>query len=187
MAFKFSKSVLSLMLFASLPAMAAAQERNVAWTNQVNVTVTGDVLQKTGGCDGCDGAGATWRQAIVEGDGYIQFTIGESNSLWLAGFSHGDTGTSFTEIDYAFRFNGAGWADVWENGVYRAGGDTPYAVGDVFRISVVAGQVLYSRNGRFLRVSQVAPEYPLLLDTALGTLGASVRDAKIGVTPPLPI
>ena len=104
---------------------------------------------------------------------------------WLAGLSHGNDGTGYADIDFAFRFNGAGWADVLENGVY-AGGDTPYAAGDVFRVAVVGGRVQYSRNGLLLRESAHVPQYPLLLDTSLGSIGATVRNAVLGVSPPPP-
>jgi hypothetical protein len=160
-----------------------AQEQNVVWTNIVNATVTGNVLQKTGGFDGVDDAGATSQQQLTAGDGYVQFTVGEISTFWLAGLSHGNQGTGFADIDFAFRFNGAGSADVLENGVY-AGGDTPYAAGDIFRVAVVGGRVQYFRNGTFLRESAKAPTYPLLLDVALGSLGTTVRNAALAVTPP---
>ena len=148
-----------------------AQGNVVVWTNLVNVAVTGDVLQKTNGCDGCDDAGASSQQQLIEGDGYVEFTVGETTTFWMAGLSHGDTDTTFTDIDFGFRFNGSGWADVLEAGIYQ-GGDTPYAAGDVFRIAVVAGRVQYFKNGVFLRESAQTPEYPLLLDSSLGSMGA---------------
>src|SRR5688572_33433149 len=121
--------------------VAHADEQLVTWTNLVNVTVTGTVLQKTGGWDGVDDAGATSLQELTAGDGYIEFTVGEATTFWLAGLSHGNDGTGYADIDFAFRFNGAGWADVLENGLYQSGGDTPYAAGDVFRVEVVGGRV----------------------------------------------
>ena len=148
-------------------------------------TVTDTVLQKTGGWDGVDDAGATSLQELTAGDGYIEFTVGEATTFLLAGLSHGNDGTGYADIDFAFRFNGAGWADVLENGVY-AGGDTAYAAGDVFRVAVVGGRVQYSRNGLLLRESANVPQYPLLLDTSLGSIGATVRDAVLGVSPPPP-
>ncbi|MGH9256825.1 MAG: hypothetical protein ACRD3C_19870 [Vicinamibacterales bacterium] len=178
--------VLLAFLLPFLPAQDTdADVQRVAWANIVNATVTGTVLQKTGGWDGVDDAGATSQQELTAGDGYAEFTIGETNTFWLAGLSHGDQGTSYADIDFAFRFNGAGWADVLENGTY-AGGDTPYAAGDVFRVAVAGGRVQYFRNGQFLRESAGAPVYPLLLDVALGSLGATIRDAVLGVTPPPP-
>jgi hypothetical protein len=165
---------------------ANADEQLVTWTNLVNVTVTDTVLQKTGGWDGVDDAGATSLQELTAGDGYVEFTVGEATTFWLAGLSHGNDGTGYAEIDFAFRFNGAGWADVLENGVYQSGGDTAYAAGDVFRVAVVGGRVQYSRNGLLLRESAGVPQYPLLLDTSLGSLGTTVHNAVLGVSPPPP-
>jgi hypothetical protein len=160
-----------------------AEEQNVTWINIVNATVTGGVLQKTGGWDGVDDAGATSQHILSAGDGYVQFTVGEANTFWFGGLSRGNQDTTYADIDFAFRFNGAGSADVLENGVY-AGGDTPYSAGDVFRVAVVGGRVQYFRNGKFLRESAKAPSYPLLLDVALGSTGATVRSAVLGITPP---
>jgi hypothetical protein len=154
----------------------------VTWTNIVNATVIGNVLQKTGGFDGVDDAGATSQQQLTAGDGYVQFTVGETNTFWLGGLSNGNQGTGFADIDFAFRFNGACSADVLENGIY-ASGDTPYATGDVFRVAIVSGRVQYFTNGTFLRESAITPTYPFLLDVALGSLGATVSDAVLGFTP----
>lgn len=178
--------VLSIGVHLAPAAAVETEQQPVVWTNVVNATVTGTMLQKTSGWDGVDDAGATSEQQLSEGDGYVEFTVGEDDTFWLAGLSHGNPGTSYAEIDFAFRFNGAGWADILESGVYQAGGDTPYAAGDVFRVAVVGGRVQYFHNGRFLRESASPPEYPLLLDTALGSLSATVRNAAIGVFPPPP-
>src|SRR5688572_61165 len=129
---------------------AHAEDQAVTWTHLVNVTVTDTVLEKTGGWDGVDDAGATSLQELTAGDGYIEFTVGEATTFWLAGLSHGNDGTGYADIDFAFRFNGAGSADVLENGAY-AGGDTVYAAGDVFRVAVVGGRVQYKRNGLLLK------------------------------------
>ena len=56
----------------------------------VNATATDTVLQKTGGWDGVDDAGATSAQELTAGDGYIEFTVGEATTFWLAGLSHGN-------------------------------------------------------------------------------------------------
>jgi len=178
---------LSLIGFlAGVSTTASAQD--VVWTDQVHVTVAGTTLQKTSGCDGCADAGARSQQEIAAGDGHIEFTIGEANTFWFAGLSHGNTDTSYQDIDFSFRFNGAGSADVMENGIYR-GGDTAYAAGDVFRIALVAGRVEYRRNGALLYTSQIAPTYPLLLDTALGSIGSTILSAQVvgaGGPPPPP-
>lgn len=164
----------------------SAHAQAVTWTNLVNTSVAGTVLQKTGGCDGCGDAGATSQQELTTGDGYVEFTAGEAGTFWMAGLSHGNDDTSYGDIDFAFRFDGAGHADIVENGVYQPGGDTPYGAGDIFRVAIVNGRVRYSRNGISLTESARLPQYPLLLDTALGSVGATVRDAVLAVSAPPP-
>lgn len=164
---------------------ASAQSPDVTWTNIVNATASGSDLQKTAGCDGCEDAGAASQQSL-DADGFIEFTVGEMGTFWVAGLSRGDDTTFINDIDFGFRFNGSGSADVLENGAYQSGGDTSYVAGDVFRVAVVGGRVQYSKNGQFLRESAAAPAFPLVLDATLGSMGASIRDARLVVSPPPP-
>ena len=172
---------LSFFLVQLFPTASRAQTA-ITWSNLVNAVVTESGIQKTTGCDGCQDAGAS-SQDQLSSDGYIEFRVGELNTLWMAGLSHGDNDTTYADIDFGFRFNGAGSADVLENGIY-GGGDTTYAAGDVFRISVVNGRIQYSKNGQYLKESSLTPQLPLLLDTSLLTIGATVNNAVIAVAPP---
>jgi hypothetical protein len=158
---------------------AGAVEQRVEWTNQANVTLRGgNALQKTGGCMGCDDAGAVSRQMIRSGNGYVEFTVAEPYTFWMAGLSESDGNTQFNSIDFAFRFNGNDTADVLENGRYQ-GGDTDYAAGDRFRVVVADGRVEYLKNGRVVFESRQRPRYPLVLIVALGTSGATIGNARI--------
>ena len=177
--------LVALAVFAAGSDGTTAQTTSVTWTRLVNATATGSTLQKSAGCDGCDDAGGSSEQSL-SADGFVEFTVGEMGTFWVAGLNHGDETTYISDIDFAFRFNGAGYADVLESGTYQFGGDTTYVTGDVFRIAVVGGRVQYSKNGLFIRESVVAPVYPLVLDATLGSAGASVRDAKLIVSPPPP-
>jgi hypothetical protein len=174
---------LSFFFVQLFPASSRAQTA-ITWSNLVNAVVTESGIQKTAGCDGCQDAGAS-SQEQLSSDGYVEFRVGELNTIWMAGLNHSDDDTTFADIDFGFRFNGAGSADVLESGVY-AGGDTTYAVGDVFRISLANGRIQYSKNGQFLKESAVAPQLPLVLDASLLTLGATIHNAVIGVAPPPP-
>ena len=167
----------TLLLLLTSAAVVAAQEP-VSWTNQANVAIRGDRLEKTGGCDGCDDAGAISRQIIRSGDGAVEFRIGEDYTFWRAGLSRSNTAMRVGSIDFAVRLNGNGEADVMENGTY-VGGDTEYRTGDVFRVEVVAGRVRYLKNGQVMHVSQKLPTYPLVFDVELGSLGATIADARI--------
>ena len=182
-----SRTLLTLSLslfFLHGVATPSRAQTAITWTNLVSVTVTGTTLQKTAGCDGCQDAGAA-SQEQLSGDGHVEFTVGELNSMWMAGLSHGNDDTTYADIDFGFRFNGAGWADVLENGIY-AGGDTPYAAGDVFRVAIANGRVQYFRNGLYLMESARVPQLPLLLDSSLISAGASIHDATMAVAPPPP-
>jgi hypothetical protein len=167
------------VFLAEVPTRAATG--SVFWTNLVNATATGNSLEKTSGCDGCPDAGATSRQQIDSGDGYIEFTVGTQMIFSAVGLSRPNTDASVEGIDFALRFS-SGFADVLENGAYK-GGDSTYVSGDVFRVSVAGGQVQYRKNGQLLRTSDRAPIYPLLLDATLGDLGDKIDNAVISPAP----
>jgi Concanavalin A-like lectin/glucanases superfamily/Bacterial Ig domain len=150
--------------------------QNVAWTSLVNATATGNSLQKTSGCDGCQDAGAVSQQQIASGDGYFEFTATETDALRFAGLSNGNPGTSAAEIKYAIRLQ-SGSVDVRESGVYRA--SSTFVSGDIFRVAVESGVVKFYKNGALLYTSAVAPAYPLLVDTCLFNLNATVGNAVI--------
>jgi hypothetical protein len=158
--------------------VAKAAEQRVEWTNVVNLSVRGNGLQKTGGCQGCDDATAVSRQMIRSGDGYVEFAVGEQYTFWLAGLSLSDGNVRFNTIDFALRFNANDTVDVMENGQYQ-GGDSYYQPGDRFRIAVRGGRVRYMQNGRVIFESRQPARYPMVFAVALGTLGSSVRNASI--------
>jgi hypothetical protein len=166
-------------LLSGFPARRADAQEHVEWTNESNTRARGSALAKIGGCDGCDDAAAMSRQMIRSGDGYVEFTVDDPGVFWVAGLSSGDAEPRFRNIDYGFRFNGDGRADVIENGAYRAGSDTTYASGDVFRVAVVRGRVQYIKNGRILTQSLTRPNYPLVLAAALGSRGEAIQNARI--------
>lgn len=149
---------------------------SVVWTSLVNATATGGSLQKAGGCDGCDDAGAVSQQQITGGDGGVSFTGTETGTLRYVGLSHGNTDTQAADIDFAIRL-GQGYAEVRENNVYRA--DTTFAAGDLFKVAVEGGVVKYSKNGVVFYTSTVAPTYPLLVDSSLLSAGATITNATM--------
>jgi concanavalin A-like lectin/glucanase superfamily protein/Big-like domain-containing protein len=161
-------------------AAAAPTVENVAWTSLANVTATGNSVQKTAGCDGCEDAGATSQQQITSGDGYLEFTASETAALRYAGLSTGNQGTSASEIKYAVRLQ-SGIAEINESGVYQAG--TSFAAGDVFRVAVESGVVTYYKNGTPFYTSTTAPSYPLLVDAAILNLNGTVANAMISRVP----
>jgi hypothetical protein len=148
--------------------------QNVVWVGLVNATATGNSLKKTSGCDGCADAGAASQQRISFGNGSIAFTASETTTLRYAGLSVGNTGTGASEIAFAIRLQ-SGYAEVREKGTYRA--DTPFVSGDRFMIRVWGGIVRYLKNDVVFYMSSVTPTYPLLVDTSLAGMNATITNA----------
>ena len=157
---------------------------DVVWTDSVGVTVNGNDLTKIG-AEGWN-AGAISTQTL-SGDGYVEFSTAEFNTGKMCGLSHGSSSQNFTEIDYAIHLGTANTYRVYENGALKGtfGNQQP---GDRYRVAVEGGVVNYYRNyGPGVPpfyTSAVAPTYPLLVDTSLNTVGATITDAVIA-TPPI--
>ena len=157
--------------------VVAQSPQNVVWTSVVNCTVSGNSLQKTAGCNNCADAGAVSQKAITSGDGYVEFTASEQTTGRMIGLSNGNPGTTATEISYGILLSTSTRASAQEHAVYKD--ETGYVAGDVFRIAVVGGVVKYSKNGVVFYTSTVAPTYPLLVDTSLHTLNATLNNVVV--------
>jgi carbohydrate binding protein with CBM6 domain/F5/8 type C domain-containing protein/fibronectin type III domain protein len=160
----------------SSTAPPPAGPQPVTWTQLVRSTASGSTLTKTSGCDGCADAGAVSQQTITSGDGYVEFTAGDATKLRIIGLSNGNTGTATQDIAFGISLT-SGYAEVREQNVYRT--DTRYTASDVFRIAVEAGTVKYYKNGALWYTRSAAPSYPLLVDTSLLSLNATLSNVVI--------
>jgi len=192
-------SLLLLMYLVPPVRPVAAQScnncsaQNVTWTNVTsNITVTGNSLQKTSGCDGCADAGAISQQTITSGDGYIEFTASETNTYRYIGLSTDTSATpSYVTINFGFEPSKLGEMDVREgdgtNSNYRA--DTTYAAGDVFRVGVESGVINYykkpsgSSSYTLIYTSLLAPSYPLVARACLLTANSTINNVVFGSAP----
>jgi hypothetical protein len=150
---------------------------NVIWANAVGVTVNGNSLTKTAGT-GWANAGAASTKAIASGDGYMEFTATEVNTHRMCGLGNGDTDQNYIDIDYAVYAQSNGTVAVYEDG-YSKGAFGAYVAGDRFRVAIEGGVVKYRKNGTLFYTSTVTPTYPLLVDSALYTNGATITNAVI--------
>ncbi|MGH8321812.1 MAG: LamG-like jellyroll fold domain-containing protein, partial [Gammaproteobacteria bacterium] len=153
--------------------------QNVVWINVVNATMSGNSLQKTGGCDGCEDAGAVSQQQI-SGNGYLQFTASETNTLRAAGLAPVGAAETLASMPFAIRLQ-SGIAGIREYGVYQA--DVRFVTGDVFRIAVQSGVVRYYKNGTLFYTSRQTPSFPLEVDVALFNMGSTISNAVISTGP----
>ena len=142
--------------------------------SRVNVTATGGTLRKTTGCSGCPDAGAISEQRITSGGGAIQVTASEIATSRTFGLSVGNSGTSSDEIRFGIRLR-AGYAQVRESGVYRT--DVTFVSGDRFEVRLSGGVVRYFKNGTNFYTSSRSVSYPMLVDSSLSTVEATLTNA----------
>jgi hypothetical protein len=166
------------------PGGGGSGAQNVIWTNVRNATATGNTLQKTSGCDGCQDAGGVSQQAIASGNGYVQFApvvnAAAGPSLYVGLGSGLSTPPGASQINYAFDIWPGGTYAITESGVWKH--DGTWAVGDSFKVAIEAGQVKYYQGGGAQPVytSGTAPTlYPYVLGTTLFNVGVSVSNAVI--------
>src|SRR5207244_13473967 len=72
-------------------ALSGRLAREVRWTVVKGVTATGSTLTKTA-ANGWN-AGAISTRSLATGDGFVEFTAKEVNTIRIAGLSHGNTDT----------------------------------------------------------------------------------------------
>ena len=147
----------------------------ISWMNVSGVTATENNLAKDNGWDGHN-AGAASVQFVSAGQyGFVEFSCGENNKSKIAGISNGDIGRDIWDIDYNIWMGSDGWAWAHESGISKASCGR-YSAGTVFRIEVSNdGKVRYYKNGSLCFTSQTPPTYPLLVDTTLDSVGATIQ------------
>jgi hypothetical protein len=157
----------------------APPPKNVTWTNvSGTIQVNGNTIQKVSGTASWYDAGAISSQAIVAGDGYMEFTPGEINTWRMCGLGNADGGVHYADIDYAFFMVGGGWLQIYESGNFIGNFGT-YAATDRLKVAVENGVVKYYRNSTLLYTSAVTPTYPLKVDASLNTVNSGVYNVVI--------
>lgn len=147
-----------------------------SWGSVVGATAQGATLQKTGAAGWNAGASST---AMLEGDGFAEFTAVETDTARALGLSVGDSAADLADIDFAVVLTAAGGLEVWESGVSR-GAFGNYAAGDRLRVELSQGAIKYRRNGVVFYTSSQVPGSPLRVDASLDTPGATLSDVLLG-------
>lgn len=145
------------------------------WTSIVGADTNGNSLTKTAPATGWGDAGASTSRSIASGDCFVEFTTAESTTGKALGLSRGDDSQSFNDIDFDFVLGANRKVYVYEGALLRGQVGT-YVANDVFRVEIVAGVVLYRKNGALLFTSTLAPQYPVIVDAALFSPGATITN-----------
>lgn len=167
------------LLITAEPGAATSGPQNVTWTSVApTIQVSGNSLQKVSGTSSWYDAGAVSTQAIPSGDGYVEFTPGNTVTWRMIGLGNGNSSDYFGDIEFAFYVDGGGGLHVYEAEIYRGQFGT-YTSSDRLRVAVEGGVVKYRKNGALVYTSTVAPVYPLLVDTSLNTVNSELINVVI--------
>jgi putative Ig domain-containing protein len=181
-------SLLSGVAVALCTVAPLTAQTLTSWDSPIKVTASDGSLTKSAGCEGCPDSGAHSATQLTA-DGYAEFVPAAGQRI-IAGLSADlSASTDSSTIDYGFSLWPGGTWELRERGVYRTEG--PWAAGDVFRVAVESGKVVYRKNGAVVYTSTVAPAFPMALDVTLYSVGASLSQATVvagagSYTPPPP-
>ncbi len=149
----------------------------IVWAAAQSVYTDGALLIKTS-TDGWTSTSSSTNN-LQSGDGYVEFTALETNSRRGLGLKTAGSAQSLQQIDFAIALNETGIVEVVELGNSR-GPFGSYQNGDRFRIDIQNGIVRYLRNDVLMYSSAVSPAYPLHVETALYSQGATLFDVAMG-------
>jgi|GEM_PF-1199713 len=159
----------------------SATSSRIIWTNLVNCTADGNLLQKTGGVDQADDSHATSTQGVLSGDAYVEFTAEQTDKERWCGLNNSNSiHQSCDDINFAIRLTASRKANVVENGVLKA--KIKYKANNVFRVAAESGVINYYKNGSVFYTSSAKPVYPLLVDASLVNTMAAVNKVMVYVT-----
>lgn len=147
------------------------------WKSQ-NTTVKWNHIIKDGGVGNTWDRGASTQAQIASGEGWLEFTPGETTTTRIIGLGKNDDNDTQADIDFAIQLNNNGQAAVYESGTLKSSIGS-YTANDRFRIRVLNGQITYLKNGLSLYTSLLAPVYPLEGDVSLYTTGARIMDVQL--------
>jgi len=114
----------------------------------------------------------------VSDNGYLEFTVAETDKRRMIGLSSADDNVNFNSIDYAIYLRNNGTISIYESGNNR-GSFGDYDGEDIFRISVEEGTVHYYQNDQLLRIASAAPDLPLIADLSFRDVGATANNLII--------
>lgn len=160
---------------------------HVAWTDGNDVSANGSTITKTT-ADAWTGGAISTRAIqpglgitpILPGDGFVEFTPGNTNTYRLLGLTQGGAGMRQPGlIDFALYMDAAANLYVFEAG-YPVGWVGRYGASDRLRIGVEEDRIHYRKNGALLYRSRRLPQYPLVVAASMYSQGATIQNAVVG-------
>ncbi|OFY54969.1 MAG: hypothetical protein A2W93_00650 [Bacteroidetes bacterium GWF2_43_63] len=163
-----------------MPGIVKAQQL-VTWTNNVNTTVSNNILTKTSGTNGWD-AGAESQNMLAFGqDGWVEFKLQEVTKTKAIGISYEpSTGVLKDSIKYGFVFSFSDSTRVLETKKLNTTSNKgTYNLNDVFRIEKVDSTIFFLKNGVKLdSASMTSNDKSFFIDASISTLGGQFHSVR---------
>ncbi len=140
----------------------------------VGVSLINDELSKSA-ANGWDGGFAT--NGSFSADGYIEYTIPQTNKSVMAGLSTDNSSASFNTIDYAI-FHASANIFIYESGSSKGLKATCQA-GDVLKVERIGTTINYLKNGEIFYTSLTASSGSLIGDGCIYHTAGKIKDLKI--------
>ena len=160
------------------PVSCNRVEEEVRWTNLANVVSagSGNSLNKTTSNNNWDGG--AYSLNAVSNNGYLEFTVTETNTSRMIGLSNSNADNGYSSIKYAIYLQNNGSFNVFEQGV-NIGSFGAYAASDVYRVSVENSIVKYYRNNAVFYTSALVPSFPMYADVSINSVNGTITNAFI--------
>jgi hypothetical protein len=164
------------------PTASPTPSFEVTWSGRLNVTATGNTLEKTSGVEGNEDARGRSTNVIANGNGFVEFQLTAGKALNV-GLNAGPQAIVRADIEFGLSaVGGANIVEVREGAIYRA--DTFYTATDTFRIEINGSQVFYKKNGvTFYTNAAPTLNYPFRADATLLGIGGRVANTMMSTAP----
>lgn len=148
----------------------------VCWKNMVGTQLRADgIFQSTQATGWTHGASSVHS---IEGDGYVETVVAETNSYRMIGLSSSDLSPSDTDIEYALHLGGT--ATLAVRGPATIGTSVSlYQTGDVLRVERQGTDVLFLQNGVIRDIAGDQAAGPLYVDTSLFDVGSTLETVRL--------
>lgn len=165
--------VSGVVLTGATPTFSACAH---PFQNVVGCAIAGNNITKTTNTSAWD-SGASSVQRI-EGDGYLEFSIGELIGSRAVGLSYADKDFNFSSVNFCIAPNGYinGKIDIIENGAQKTASTTTLIANSRLRVQRDGTVITYWQDGVLIYTSLVASTGALVLDCALYWPYYTVKD-----------
>jgi hypothetical protein len=174
----------------SMPLLGDWGGRQVSWTSLVSASEGANgALAKPSGSSNWN-AGAISNETVLEeiGDfGFFETRVPENDKKMAFGLSKGNSGTLFSDIDFALFTGSDGTLRVYEGGAEKHNHGS-FESGDLLRMEVhpMDNKVHYFRNDVEFYVSGTtltSANFPLIVDVAMESVGSEITVPRINLLP----